>query len=141
MESFREKNCVITRDWRTEVQLKTFLSEYHEGREARETEQHAGGQSLDTEGLVVIDLEDEGEGRWAMMKRNASIREAKEIIRGHIESCPQDVSFARIFGSFAECDSLVSPALCFLTVLHLANEHNYSLEQLQGEFNFLIRRN
>jgi hypothetical protein len=93
------------------------------------------------EGRTVIDLEAEGENRWATMKRNTSIREAKEIIKSHIDGCGEELSFASIYSNFVECDSLVSPALCFLTVLHLANENNYSLDQLRGEFNFIIKRN
>ena len=40
---------------------------------------------------MIIDLSGEGdESRWAAIKRNSCIREAKEVIRSHIESSRED---------------------------------------------------
>jgi hypothetical protein len=76
------------------------------------------------------------------MRHNVSIREAKEVIRAHIENSSEGtISFASVYNFFLERDSFISPALCFLTVLHLANERNYALTQGEGEFNFAITRN
>ena len=38
------------------------------------------------------------------------------------------ITFNQIYKQYVKKEGLVSPALCFLTVLHLANEHNLILE-------------
>jgi hypothetical protein len=49
-----------------------------------------------------------------------------------------ELAFDSIYANFVELQGNISPALCFLTVLHLANEYNYHLVQREGEYNFAI---
>jgi hypothetical protein len=41
---------------------------------------------------------------------------------------PKKLTFKEIYESYYRQNGYISPALCFLTVLHLANEHNLVLE-------------
>lgn len=38
-------------------------------------------------------------------------------------------SFVQIYNEFVDEEGYISPALCFLTVLHLSNEHGLQLIQ------------
>ena len=47
-------------------------------------------------------------------------------------------NFNEIYKNFDKSDSQISPSLCFLTILHLANENNLQLQQ-DSDFNIYIR--
>lgn len=68
-----------------------------------------------------------------------SIREAKDKIRKILAAAELRVSFRTIYDSFTAEEGYISPALCFLTLLHLTNEHGYSLTQ-HDQFDFLLHK-
>lgn len=41
---------------------------------------------------------------------------------------PRKLTYKNIYEAYYRQNGYISPALCFLTILHLANEHNLSLE-------------
>jgi hypothetical protein len=81
------------------------------------------------------------------------IREAKEKVRKLMLKMFNDtkarknygkkiktkkITFKGIYESYYRQNGYISPALCFLTVLHLANEHNMILEGKEDGSNFKI---
>lgn len=56
-----------------------------------------------------------------------SIKEIKENIFEEISS-HKKASFIDVFDGYSKRGEEISPALCFLTLLHLANEKNLSFE-------------
>jgi hypothetical protein len=58
-----------------------------------------------------------------------------------MENDSTEISFEDIYNIFSEREGSISPALCFLTMLHLTNEHNYELLQKEGEYNFTLIKN
>ena len=70
-----------------------------------------------------------GEGRVMqeevdVRRQNVSIMEAKRRIKDQIHDRS---TFKSILGSYEGRGEEISPALCFLTVLHVANECNLTL--------------
>ena len=63
-----------------------------------------------------------------------SIKETKEQFKDILKG---EISFRNLFVDHSS-ESGISPALCFLTVLHLANENTLSLVQ-QSEDDFVIK--
>ena len=48
------------------------------------------------------------------------------------------ISFKKIYEAYYRQQGYISPALCFLTILHLANEHNLVLEGKEDGSNFKV---
>ena len=70
-----------------------------------------------------------------MKRQQISIRESKERMKYFMG---KSTDFNRLYSSFVSDDRSMSAELCFLTVLHLANENNLSLEQVD-DYNFRIK--
>lgn len=66
-------------------------------------------------------------------RQMVSILDAKRRIKEQIHSRS---TFKAIYSSYCEHED-ISPALCFLTILHLANEHDLSLREID-ECNFHV---
>ncbi len=60
-----------------------------------------------------------------------SIKEIKDNLLIEIQAQPQ-TNFADVYQSYCKKEEEISPALCFLTLLHLANEKNLSFESTHG---------
>ena len=68
-------------------------------------------------------------------RQQLSIRETKDKMKALIKNSG---NFNELYKQFENSDNQISPSLCFLTVLHLANEHNLQLQQ-DSDFNIIIR--
>ncbi len=82
------------------------------------------------------------------------IRQAKEKVRKLMLKMFKDIkvknnnperkykqrklTYKNIYEAYYRQNGYISPALCFLTILHLANEHNLSLDGKQDGSNFKI---
>jgi len=67
-----------------------------------------------------------------------SIKEIKDTIFHELET-QAHTSFLDVYQGYCKRDEDISPALCFLTLLHLANEKNLAFETTQNETDFFIR--
>lgn len=71
-------------------------------------------------------------------RQMTSIKEIKETLIEEI-SLRKRTSFGEVFEGYSRREEEISPALCFLTLLHLANEKNLSFESVKDEGDFLIK--
>lgn len=70
-----------------------------------------------------------------MKRQQMSIRESKEKLKSMVL---KETDFKSLCKKFEIAERNIAPQLCFLTVLHLANENNLKLEQMD-DFNFKIK--
>ena len=63
-------------------------------------------------------------------RQMTSIREAKETLKDILKTGEKEkMKFSQVYKAQNVGEKDVSPALCFLTLLHLANENNLVLTQ------------
>lgn len=80
--------------------------------------------------------EEAGERQVDLRRQQVSIKETKESLLGLIGA---KSTFMGIYERYRRGVADTSPTICFLTMLHLANEHNLQFCQHPDETDFDIR--
>ena len=127
---------VDTSKWDIDFRLKTFLKAMFDPEEPSQKESEI--PSFDG-GIEVVELEDSLE-KQVRVGGKVAIKQVKARIREVMGSREQS-SLGEIYELLQSEGEGVTPAVCFLTLLHLTNENNWHLVQREGEYDFDIVTN
>ena len=65
-----------------------------------------------------------------------SIRDTKDKLQNYLK---RQINFHSLYNNIETTEMNITPSLCFLTLLHLANENNLNLKQ-ENDCNFMIKK-